>query len=154
VSTKHGAWSTRLVEPLAWELFAELQPILPEYPQEPSCGPALMRYCRTLAQVERLRDWLARTATDGIPWERNGEGELRGVTRLLVQLEASLGRQEQELGLTPVSRFRMGRDKAAASVDVAQLFTALLPDLDLLCHRVGDLGDVSWDSSTPRVRCG
>lgn len=91
LALKHGAYSSRLVEPRALEIAQEMAEggMVPGYLQAPEYRPALLGYCRTLAQVARVRSWLASTARAGIPEELDREGNVRAATRLLERLETS-----------------------------------------------------------------
>lgn len=114
LSLKHGARSDRLVRPAALAILADLQADdgLPGYLTEPSYRPALLAYASTLARIERIQGWLESTVAEhGVP-ELSDDGGVRGATRFLERLEASAARQRSDLGLTPMSRARLGKDVA------------------------------------------
>lgn len=120
LSTRHGAHSDRLVEPRALAIAEGLEAdgALPDYLRDPSYRPAVLAYCRTLAQVERVEGYLAsRTPEHGVP-ELDDDGAVRAATRLLDRLVARADRQRSDLGLTPMSRARLGRDVAAQQVSI------------------------------------
>ncbi|WP_193311435.1 hypothetical protein [Georgenia satyanarayanai] len=126
LTVTHGAQSDRLVRPRALEIATDLaeDDALPAYLAERSYRPALMAYATTLARIERVESWLERTVPEhGVP-ELDGEGAVRGATKLLERLERSADRQRQELGLTPLSRARLGRDVAVQQVSLLQVWEA------------------------------
>ena len=125
VAVKHGARSDRLVRPRALEIAADLaaDDALPDYLRQATYRPALLAYATTLARAERVQVWLEATAPEhGVP-ELDEAGDVRGATRLLERLEGSAARQRQELGLTPLSRARLGKDVAVAQVSLAQIWS-------------------------------
>lgn len=124
LSMRHGAHSDRLVGPRALEIAAALEDdgALPEFLRDPSYRPAVLAYCRTLAQVERVEGYLAEhTPEHGVP-ELDDDGAVRAATRLLDRLVARADRQRADLGLTPMARARLGRDVAAQQATVWDLW--------------------------------
>jgi hypothetical protein len=123
LAVKHGAYSDRLVLPFAEDLLAELAPAFPDYLQEPKYRPAVLRHVVTLARIARLSAWLEDQAGDGVP-EVDGKGRVRGAMDLLERLGRAADREAAALGLTPASAARLGRNVAAAKVDLAALWAA------------------------------
>jgi hypothetical protein len=147
LSVRHGAYSARLTGPRAAQIAAELlaDAATPDYVREPSYAEAVRAWAQATAECERLRAWrdeLERRAAadpvDGFLTEvtqgqedesRPESGELRRVS-LLQQRESlakALHRAEtrarslrSDLGLTPMSRARLGKDVASATFDIAK----------------------------------
>lgn len=87
--------------------------LVPPFLQAPEYGPAMLAYATTLVRIRQVETWLSRTAWQGTPEELDGEGQVRSAALLLERYERSAARQRQELGLTPLSRARLGKDVAA-----------------------------------------
>lgn len=127
VAVSHGAYSDRLVGPRALEIALNLTQdgAFPAYLAEPRYRPAVLAYCTTLARLERLETWLGAQATDGMPLELAENGEVRGATRLLMDLEKQAERHRQALGLTPLAAARLGKDVAAQRLSLAQVWAQI-----------------------------
>ena len=124
---RHGAYSPRHVDPLAAEL-VELVLADPatEYLAAAHWRPALWAWARAEAQTQLLTEYLARAGEEF----GDGVGDLaservRSAYLLLHRAEARADRSRARLGLDPLSAARLGRDKAAASVDLARLMAEL-----------------------------
>lgn len=87
--------------------------LVPPFLQAPEYVPAVLAYATTLIRIRKVEEWLSTTAWEGMPDELDGEGQVRSAARLLERYEKSAARQRQELGLTPLSRARLGKDVAA-----------------------------------------
>lgn len=145
----HGARSERRVAPLAAEIERDARalPTWPEYLTEPTYGAAVAAWCRAEAVVELLWRWLAEqdpldalastseTTTEVEEFRGGSRSRSKGrrVESVLAQLarwEATAARQRQRLGLDPLSRARLGRDHAAARVDVVEVLTRMAEQRD------------------------
>jgi hypothetical protein len=129
LSMRHGAWSPRKVEPLAGEHAERLlaQASAPQSPvaylADPTYRPTVWAWARTEARIQLLSEWLIDRGS-----EVDDKGEAVGAANLLNQLESRAESLRARLGLDPLSRARLGRDVAAAQVDVAALMAQLDDD--------------------------
>lgn len=122
---RHGAYSPRRVDPLARELVEQTVAHLPQL-GAPQWAPAMWAWARAEAQVQLLVEYLSvagAVAGDGVG--DLGDEKVRAAYLLLHRAEARADRSRARLGLDPLSAARLGRDKAAASVDVARLMAEL-----------------------------
>jgi hypothetical protein len=119
VSVRHGAHSSRRVDPIASDLLAAVDGDSGVTWLRPVDRPALMAWARTEARIQLVSDWLA---------DRGGDiddaGQVRPAVALLNRLEARAESLRGRLGFDPLSRARLGRDVAAATVDLASLWAA------------------------------
>lgn len=114
----HGYWSPRKVNPLAQELIdSVLSDPDVEYLQRPQFRPALFGWARAEARVQLLEEWLGEGVGD------LADEQVRTAYQLLDRAEARAASGRAALGLTPLAKARLGRDVAAARVDIAQLLT-------------------------------
>lgn len=126
VALKHGMYSPRRIEPLADGIVQGILVMAGEpgssvgYLADPSYRLALWSYGRVEARIQLGTEWLLDNAGDF-----TAAGEVRAVAEYVRRLEAQALKHRTELGLSPLSRARMGRDVAAGSVDVAKLMAAL-----------------------------
>jgi hypothetical protein len=126
-ATYHGAYSPRRVDPLAAELVA----VVLDDPQAAHAHashhrPALWAWARAEAQVQLLTEYLAvkaESAGDGIG--DLDDDRVKAAYLLLHRAEARALSGRARLGLDPLSQARLGRDRAAASVDMASLMAQL-----------------------------
>lgn len=122
---RHGAYSPRKVDPLARDLVAQTIEHLPQL-GSPQWAPAMWAWARAEAQAQLLVEYLAKAGEetgDGI-----GDLELEAVRAaylLLHRAEARADRSRSRLGLDPLSAARLGRDKAAATADMARVMAEL-----------------------------
>ena len=127
LSLQHGAYSPRKVDPLAAELVA----VVLDDPQASHAHashyrPALWAWARAEAQVQLLTEYLsmkAEAAGDGIG--DLDDDRVKAAYLLLHRAEARAMSGRARLGLDPLSQARLGRDRAAANVDMAQLMAQL-----------------------------
>lgn len=138
----HGAWSTRLVAPLAAELERQARedPSWPSYLNDASYDAAIADLYWTEAQILRMRAWQAgadvdeliteQTDVEGTETASKGRVSRRSTSRRrgasldsMLRLMAHAHAVRKELGLTPMSRFRMRRDVAATEVSLVELLT-------------------------------
>lgn len=126
LSTRHGAYSPRKVDPLAAEMVALVDGDDAVSWLTAADRPALWAWARAEAQVQLLTEYLeqAGQATgDGIG--NLDEDRVRSAYLLLHRAEARALSGRARLGLDPLSRARLGRDVAAAKVDMARLLSGL-----------------------------
>lgn len=130
VGLRHGAWSVRRVDPVATSLVEQL---LADddvaYLREPRWAAAVAAWGRCEARVELLLTYIAGLAVEGQLGDLD-DPKVVTAYKLLERFEASAVQQRGRLGLDPLSASRIGRDKAAAGVDVARLMAALAEDYD------------------------
>lgn len=123
LSTKHGAYSPRKVEPRAAELVAQVESDQAVTWLADVDRAALWGWARALATFERVQayvDALSEAADNGV-----GDLEDKRVTAAYALLDRAQGRlanMQSRLGFDPLSRARLGRDTAAAQVDFAALY--------------------------------
>lgn len=123
IAQKHGAFSDRVVDPVARELVGVVLTQV-SYLGDPSYEPAVWAWARAEARVLVLSKWLDENGTldaDGVP--RPALSALKDFERL-----ASTARSR--LGLDPLSRAQLGRDVAAQQVDLARLMSSLDDEKD------------------------
>lgn len=130
LAVTHGAFSQRMVAPVAQALAdAVLADPTIAYLQQPSYRPALLAWAAAEARVIIIEQWV-----DGMPIESAAESE-RGQTsplELLRKWEATASTHRARLGLDPLSRARLGRDVAAAQVDVVAALTRARADAEAI----------------------
>lgn len=134
--TRHGAYSERRLQPIAAELLAEVlaDPDVPQYVKATPYRHTLIDWARTEAKVLLVETWLDSEAQKAgvallLP-QRQGQGvtQAESALRLLERLRGHAARLRSELGLTPASAARLGKDVAigrAADADVAQRMALL-----------------------------
>lgn len=127
LSTRHGAYSPRKVEPLA-ETFVDV--VLADegaaHVHARLYRPALWAWARAEAQVQLLTEYLAKAGEVS----EDGVGDLdqeavRAAYLLLHRAEARAMSGRSRLGLDPLSRARLGKDVAAGQLDTARLMAEL-----------------------------
>jgi len=118
---RHGAYSSRVVEPVAARLVAELEASAPEW-IETVDRAAVDAWARAESQVEVVDRWLTE---HGGPVD--DKGKVRPAADLLVRLERRAADARTRLGLDPLARARLGRDTASARLDLAR-YWAEQPD--------------------------
>jgi hypothetical protein len=139
LAVQHGAFSERRLAPRAAQIAEELltRPDTPAWLKEPSYAPAVSAWARAEAVVSLLWDYLAErdleaalTDTTELD-ERHAKGRTistaRRVEAVLTQLhrhETRAANLRRELGLSPLSRARLGRD-IGVKFDAARLFAAM-----------------------------
>jgi hypothetical protein len=127
LSTRHGAYSPRKVDPLAAELVAQIlaDPAV-GYLQAAHYRPALWGWAKAEAQCQLLEEYLAKRGEEA----GDGVGDLadervRSAYLLHHRASARAASGRRQLGLDPLSAARLGRDKTAAALDAAQLMARL-----------------------------
>ena len=114
----HGARSPALVRERAEQLAPQVLEVHPHL-DERRDGPAVMRYATLLARIERVYAWLGERA-DAV-FADVESGEVHGVYQRLGEWERAAGLSEDRLGLSPLTRAKLGIDQLRA----ADLVTAL-----------------------------
>ncbi|WP_128645051.1 hypothetical protein [Rhodococcus sp. BS-15] len=117
-SKKHGAYSDRIIVPLAADIANDLMAELP-YLQDTTYREALLDYARTAARVEVLEKWLDEHG------EIREDGTVAPAAIYLVRVRGHLASMASRLGLDPLSRAKLGKDTTATKLDLAQLMSAL-----------------------------
>lgn len=124
LAVTHGAYSPRITRPEAEALVSSVleraaQPSSStSYLLEPSYRPGLWRWATALVRMERLDAAIV------------GHGDCAGCKKCgrwhedWRRYASIVATSEQRLGLDPLSRARLGRDVAAAQVDLAALWAA------------------------------
>jgi hypothetical protein len=127
LSLRHGAWSARHVQPVATEI---LQSVLDdpqcEYLRQPRFAAELEAWATAEARVRLLESYIEKLAGES----GDGVGDLadeatRAAWQLLHRCETRAQSGRDRLGLSPLSSARIGRDKAAAGIDVAMIMAQL-----------------------------
>jgi hypothetical protein len=124
---EHGAYSPRKVEPLARELVdLVLADESCQHVHASMYRPALWAWARAEAQAQLLTEFLIGAAAAA----GNGVGDLeqervRSAYLLLHRAETRAATGRTRLGLDPLSRQRLHRDRAAAAADTATVMAQL-----------------------------
>lgn len=118
LNLRHGAYSPRRVHPLATELAEHARATTPNL-SAPQWSAAVWAWARAEAQAQLLSEYLGDEVGD------LADEKVRAAYLLLHRAEARADRGRARLGLDPLSAARLGRDTAAASVDVARLMQEL-----------------------------
>ncbi len=117
-SLKHGARSERIIAPLAAaianDLLAQHSRLRDNLYRE-----AVLEYSRTLAQVDVLQEWVDEHGMIG------ADGKPTGAAEYLLRVRKHASNLAGQLGLTPLANAKLGKDSAAASVDIAKLMAEL-----------------------------
>jgi hypothetical protein len=108
LSTRHGAYSSRVLEPVARRLVDDLEASAPWWVESVDRA-AVDAYARAEARVEVLARW---TAEHGL---LDAKGKPTAAADLLLRVERVAAEMRSRLGLDPLSRSRLGRDSAVAA---------------------------------------
>lgn len=119
---KHGAYSDRVITPLAAEINNAVCLARPDL-QAPEMQPAVMAYARTEAQLEILTAYVDQ---HGAINEETGEPTAAEKHRLRIDTQAANHRAR--LGLDPLSKARLGKDIASTQVDLVALYAQMLAE--------------------------
>jgi len=118
IAKKHGAFSARVVDPVARELVEVVLAQVP-YLADLSYEPAVWAWARAEARVLVLSAWLDENGTldeSGVP---------RPALKALKDFERLASTARSRLGLDPLSRAQLGRDVAQQQVDLARIYASL-----------------------------
>ena len=127
LAVRHGAYSPRRRDPLAEEIRSSvLADPSTRYLSAPRYAPAVWAWARAEAQVQLLSEYLAKAGEE----TQDGVGDLdddrvRSAYLLLHRAEARALSGRRALGLDPLAAARLGRDVAAAGVDMARLLSGM-----------------------------
>ncbi|MDH3021556.1 hypothetical protein QEN41_16360 [Gordonia alkanivorans] len=112
-AVKSGAYSPRIVEPLADLVYADL---LEQHPRlrNPLYAVMVRDFARTVVRVERMEERLA----DG---DLDSDGNPLPGSASLLRQRTHLMHLADRLGLTPLANAKLGKDIAATEVDIAKL---------------------------------
>lgn len=113
-AVKTGAYSARIVEPLADAVYADLVEQHPRL-RNPLYAVMLRDFARTLVRVERMEERLA----DG---DLDAEGNPLPGSVSLLRYRKHLMNLADRLGLSPLANAKLGKDTAAAQVDLAKIW--------------------------------
>jgi hypothetical protein len=113
---KHGAYSKFQLNALTDAKVAEIREIMEG--ERLATAPSDMLYIKTLgrllAQMELIDRWLAQHGY----FEDEGRGMPRPIVQHYLNLAKQAGRMLESMGMTPTSRYRLGRE-ALQSEDIA-----------------------------------
>lgn len=119
LSTVHGAYSPRRVDPLAAQLVELLlgDPSVPAHAKAAAYRLELWALARATAQAQLIEEWLA----DRAEQSQDSLGDLddervRSAYLLLHRAETRAASSRSRLGLTPVAAARLGKNVAQAQV--------------------------------------
>lgn len=121
---KHGAYSSRVVTPLAADIANAVCLARPDL-QAPEMQPAVLAYARTEAQLEVLTAFVD---INGAINEDTGEPTSAEKYRLRIDTQAANHRSR--LGLDPLSAAKLGKDIASTKLDITTMFAQLQAELD------------------------
>jgi len=107
VALRHGAYSTRVVEPLAARFVAELEASEPSW-VEAVDRAAVDAWAVAEARAVTLRAWIDEHGL------LDSAGKPTPAAELLLRVERVAAEMRSRLGLDPLSRGRLGRDVAVA----------------------------------------
>ena len=117
-SKKHGAYSDRVIVPIAADIANDMLAELP-YLQDPTYREMVLEFARTAARVEQLEKWLDEHG------EIREDGTLAPAANYLLRNRAHLAAMASRLGLDPLSRAKLGKDTTASKLDLAQIMAAI-----------------------------
>lgn len=123
---RHGAWSPRLVDPVAAEIVERMRADATEpgspvaYLADPTYAASVAAWARVEARIQLLTEYLS-----GAGGDLDAEGAVRPAADLLTRLEGQAEKARARLGLDPLSRARLGRDVTASQMDLARLLAGL-----------------------------
>jgi hypothetical protein len=149
VALRHGAYSPRRVEPLAQELVDQvLSDPGTSYLTASRWRAAVWSWARCEARCQLLSEYLMDHAD---PAGLDAEGNISPALRALSKFESAALAHRARLGLDPLSAARLGRDTAAAGVDLAKLLSEVDDDgKPAAVAAVERLTGLSADSGTGR----
>jgi len=113
-AVRHGIWAPKKVDPAA-EIYVRVRLDDPStaYLREPRYRAALWACARAEARVELLIDWVEKLIDEKgmAAAAESGQGRTSPLA-LLERWEATAAKRRAELGLTPLSAARLGKDVA------------------------------------------
>lgn len=114
INLRHGAYTPRKYGPVAEQIVTELLAGA-DYLRADKYRPAVEALGVTEARLRLLDEWLAK---HGI---LDAKGKPQPAVDLALKMERLAIEQRSQLGLTPSSAAKLGRNIAGASVDLARL---------------------------------
>jgi hypothetical protein len=129
LSMRHGAWSARVTGPIAESILRDvLDDDATHYLRAPRFAAELQAWATAEARIRILESYIARLAEE--VGDESGVGDLadertRAAWSLLHRCEARAMSGRDRLGLSPAASARLGRDRAAGSLDMAKLMAEL-----------------------------
>lgn len=118
ISRRHGAFAAD-VEDAAVALVDELLDVpSAAYLADPVYRPSLRSWAVAEVRCRRLATWIAARG------ELDKDGSPRPALEALRTWETRASNERDRLGLSPLSRARLGRDVAAQNVDLARLWAS------------------------------
>jgi len=120
LSTRHGAYSPRKVEPLAEEIRAAHVDADSDlaYLREPKYAAAVWAWARAEARVQLVAEYVDRLGVEAAMTAKAGT---TSALELLRMQEQSAATHRARLGLDPLSRARLGKDVTAVEIGQAAL---------------------------------
>lgn len=130
LSTQHGAYSPRKVDPLAKELVdAMLEDPTLGYLKASAFRPALWAWARAESQAQLLAEYLEGRGKGGVGDLK--DKRVQSAYLLLHRAEARADRGRVRLGLDPLSRSRLGKDIAQGrAADAAAALTQMREEFE------------------------
>lgn len=108
-AVRHGAFVVELYQKRARELAPRILDANPHLDAMRD-GPAIVRYCETLAQIERVHRWIAERG-DGDPvFEDSDAAKEHKILDRLDRWNRDAREAERELAITPRERAKLGLD--------------------------------------------
>ncbi|MGV9868096.1 hypothetical protein [Rhodococcus koreensis] len=117
-SKKHGAYSDRVIVPLAAEIANAVCQARPDL-QAPEMQPAVLAYARTEAQLEVLTAYVDEHGAF------KDDGEISAAEKHRLRIDTQAANHRSRLGLDPLSKARLGKDLSSTQLDMAQIFAAM-----------------------------
>jgi hypothetical protein len=114
----HGAYSLARVKPRARELVSQILMAHPHL-DDVRDGPAVFRYCATLARTERIYEWLD-DQEDSV-FSDVEAGTTHGCFGRLERWERQADAAEERLGISPLAKVKMGLQQARGAALVEYL---------------------------------
>lgn len=112
-AVKSGAYSPRIIEPLADEVYADLVEQHPRL-RNPLYSIMVRDFARTLVRVERMEERLA----DG---DLDAEGNPLPGSVSLLRYRKHLMNLADRLGLTPLANAKLGKDTTDTEMNIARI---------------------------------
>jgi hypothetical protein len=134
VRKTHGARHPATIDPIAAEIVAEAVEAAP-YLNEVGYRATLHAWAREEARCRLLSEYLDR---EGL---HDQDGRLRPAEQAMHRAEVRASNLRKELGLTPLSRARLGRDITQAQVSITQALAARQAERERAQLRVDDEHD-------------
>ncbi|NKR96213.1 hypothetical protein GS473_04495 [Rhodococcus hoagii] len=122
-SKKHGAYSDRVITPLAAEIANAVCEARADL-QAPEMQPAVLAYARSEAQLEVVTAYVDQCGAF------TEAGELTSAEKYRLRLDTQTANHRSRLGLDPLSKAKLGKDIAATQVDLSIILAQLNAERD------------------------